>query len=164
MSFAISIHAPFHSPLARSFWKYGSSPGSAAIRKILVRRMRSNVLSLADCARAPSMKPAAGSSAATPASARRPSRVVMVWCLPEFALAILIPNPAKKQDVEERKHVIPLSTHRRRNPARNQRRRHRVAYPGPDLYAAAGDREQLLLARAAAARHLRAAAHPPDPG
>src|SRR5436190_15284340 len=164
MSFAISMHAPLHSPLARSFWKYGSSPGSAAIRKVLVRRIRSNVLSLADCARAPPIKLAAGNSAAAPASARRPSRVVMVWCLPEFALAILIPNPAKKQDVEERKHVLPLSNDRRRHPARSQRGWHRLAHTGPDLYAASGDGEQFDVARAAASRHLRAAAHPSDSG
>ena len=53
---------------------------------------------------------------------------------------------------------------RRRHAARQQRGRDRLEHPRPDLQAAAGDREQLLLARAVAARHLRAAAHPSDAG
>src|SRR5580692_1097780 len=78
MSFAMSMQAPLHSPLVRSFWKYGSSPGNAAMRSVLVRRMRSNVVSLADCALADWMKAATGISAAAAASDRRPGPVVMV--------------------------------------------------------------------------------------
>src|SRR6476646_10189067 len=78
MSFAISMQAPLHSPLARSFWKYGSSPGSAAMRSVLVRRTRSNVDSLADCARAVPKTVPTGRRAAPPAKARRPRLLVIV--------------------------------------------------------------------------------------
>ena len=73
--------APFAGDVM-SFWKYGSSPGSAAIRNVLVRRIRSKVLSLAVCACAEANQ-VTDSSAAAPARDRRPSGVVMVICLPD---------------------------------------------------------------------------------
>src|ERR1700722_4992700 len=83
MSFDMSMQAPLHSPDVMSFWKYGSSPGSAAMRSVLLRRTRSNVLSLTVCACAEPNQ-ATDSSAAAPARDRRPSGVVMVICLPEI--------------------------------------------------------------------------------
>ena len=91
MSFAMSMQAPLHSPLAMSFWKYGNSPGNAAMRSVLVRRTRSKVVSLADCARAEPIMAAAGNSAAAPAIARRPSLVVMVGVSQCHAGPILSP-------------------------------------------------------------------------
>ena len=65
-------------------------------------------------------------------------------------------HPAHRaRSTQEPPHDDSSTDDRRRLAARQQRGRDRLAPPGPDLYAAARDREQLLLARAATARHLR---------
>ena len=167
----------------RSIRRWPGPSGNTAARRAVPRcaaswcggRGRSALVGRTAPVRRP-IKPAAGNSAAAPASARRPSRVVMVWCLPvstgrssmRDAIGIQSPfqpgNAARCRGAHPKPHVLPLTDDRRRHPARQQRGWHRLAHPGPDLHAAAGDGEQLLLARAAAARHLRAAAHPSDAG
>ena len=59
MLFAISTAAPVHSPVARSFLKYGGLPETTAMRSCLFLLTRSNVLSvpLSACA-VPMNKPA----------------------------------------------------------------------------------------------------------